>query len=102
MLTLLASLTFFLLTGPVAVSADAVAHLAKRSIQPGLAANAAWNGSTYRCPPGSNVFLQQWCCPDGYEYDTNSGQFLSYICCPIGIAMTYSPMPGDNETPADT
>ncbi|OCT50768.1 hypothetical protein CLCR_11345 [Cladophialophora carrionii] len=83
MLALGASLAATFLAG-LATGTGVGAPLLKRSNQPGIAGNAAWDGSTYRCPEGSNIFLEKWCCPEGYEYDTNSGQFTSFICCPIG------------------
>jgi len=67
-------------------SKEYTGELSKRSIQPGVALNAAWDGSTFNCPAGSQVFLEKWCCPDGYEFDTNSGQFTTFICCPTGKA----------------
>ncbi|KAJ9612571.1 hypothetical protein H2200_004168 [Cladophialophora chaetospira] len=81
---MLVLVTTFLSIAASAISTHVDSGLMKRSLQPGLAGNAAWDGSTFRCPPGSNVFLDKWCCPEGYEFDTNSGQFTSYICCPVG------------------
>lgn len=89
MLAHLVAVTSISLAGLVAAT-DGSGGLLKRSLQPGLAGNAGWDGSTYRCPAGSNIFLEKWCCPDGYEYDTNSGQFTSYICCPVGMALLLS------------
>jgi hypothetical protein len=87
MLPFIAAVVCISLAGLVK-STDVASPLLKRSIQPGLAGNAAWDGSTYRCPAGSNIFLESWCCPDGYAYDTTSGQFTSYICCPVGMILT--------------
>ncbi|KIW71102.1 hypothetical protein PV04_03307 [Phialophora macrospora] len=85
MLALIASLTSTFLAG-LATSSGVGAPLLKRSVQPGVAGNAAWDGTNYRCPEGSNIFMEEWCCPEGYEYDSNSGEFTTFICCPIGEA----------------
>jgi hypothetical protein len=59
--------------------------LFKRSAQPGIALNAGWDGTTYKCPTGfSAQSIDKYCCPDGYELNLDMNSFTSILCCPVG------------------
>ncbi|KAK5053869.1 hypothetical protein LTR84_001831 [Exophiala bonariae] len=80
------SFLLFLSTALVTCNPNPLAgSLTKRSARPGLALNANWDGTSYKCAPGSNpTTFDKFCCPDGYSLNTDANTFTSLICCPTG------------------
>lgn len=77
--------TIVLLSGSFVACNPLTGALLKRSAQPGIALNAGWDGSSYKCAPGSNpTRFDKYCCPNGYELNTDINSFTSFLCCPIG------------------
>lgn len=81
-------ISFLLLLSTAFVSCNPhplAGSLLKRSARPGLALNAGWDGTSYKCAPGSNpTVIDKYCCPDGYSLNTDMDSFTSLICCPTG------------------